>query len=304
MGLAPVNRLVVIGSVICDQVISVPRLPDRGGDVLAGGLEAQAGGAFNIIAAAARLGMQTAVATRIGTGLVGDLLMDAVAEVGAEPLLGRAAGDSGSCLVLVEPDGERTMVTSPGAEQVLKLEDLRAIAWRDDDSLYVSGYDLLYPSTGPAVAAWLDEFRPRTLLLDPGPLVAQIPGAVLSRVLASTTVLSLSTREFAALGGSVDDLWPRLGEGAVVVVRAGAEGAWVHRRGEDAVLVPSVAVQVVDSTGAGDAHAGALLAGLASGMPLIDAVRRANVAGALAVTRRGSATGPRLAELDRLATLM
>jgi sugar/nucleoside kinase (ribokinase family) len=58
----------------------------------------------------------------------------------------------------------------------------------------------------------------------------------------------------------------------------------------------------VDTTGAGDAHAGALLAGLAEGLDLPAAVRRANAAAALAVTRLGSATGPTRGELaDALA---
>ena len=55
------NRLVVIGSVIADQLMTVPRLPDRGGDVLAGPVATQAGGAFNIAAAAVRLGLPTAL---------------------------------------------------------------------------------------------------------------------------------------------------------------------------------------------------------------------------------------------------
>ena len=53
------NRLVVIGSVIADQLMTVPRLPDRGGDVLAGPVATQAGGAFNIAAAAVRLGLDS-----------------------------------------------------------------------------------------------------------------------------------------------------------------------------------------------------------------------------------------------------
>lgn len=82
----------------------------------------------------------------------------------------------------------------------------------------------------------------------------------------------------------------------------GAEGAWLHRRGAEPELVGSIAVDVVDTTGAGDAHAGALLAGLADGLTLPAAVRRANAAAALAVTRLGSATGPTRDELSAVLT--
>ena len=74
------NRLVVIGSVIADQLMTVPRLPDRGGDVLAGPVATQAGGAFNIAAAAVRLGLPTALCGRVGTGPLGVLLIGALAD--------------------------------------------------------------------------------------------------------------------------------------------------------------------------------------------------------------------------------
>lgn len=322
------SRLVVIGSVIADQLMTVPRLPDRGGDVLAGPVATQAGGAFNIAAAAVRLGLPTALCGRVGTGPLGDLLAHALADLGVEPLLPRdPSGDSGTCIGLVEPDGERTFVTSPGVEQGLTDDDIASVGWRADDAVYLSGYDLVYPTTGPAVARWLTPLgesvpgakRPdrieasgarfmdgAQLLVDPGPLVAEIPADVLDAVLAATTVLSVNERELALLGeepgGALATLWPRLAQDAVVVARVGKDGAWLHRRGEDPELIGSIVVDVVDTTGAGDAHAGALLAGLAEGLDLPAAVRRANAAAALAVTRLGSATGPTRGELaDALA---
>jgi sugar/nucleoside kinase (ribokinase family) len=58
-------------------------------------------------------------------------------------------------------------------------------------------------------------------------------------------------------------------------------------------------VTAVDTTGAGDAHSGVFLAGLAAGLTPAEAARRANAAAALAVTRAGAATAPARAELDR-----
>ncbi|NHB85290.1 hypothetical protein G7085_13385 [Tessaracoccus sp. HDW20] len=81
------SRLVVIGSLIGDQMMRVPNLPERGGDVLAGPITAQPGGAFNIVAAAARLGMPTVVAGRVGTGPVGTMLMEALDDLGVDVLL-------------------------------------------------------------------------------------------------------------------------------------------------------------------------------------------------------------------------
>jgi sugar/nucleoside kinase (ribokinase family) len=63
--------------------------------------------------------------------------------------------------------------------------------------------------------------------------------------------------------------------------------------------IAAPAVNAVDTTGAGDAHSGVFLAGLAAGLTVGEAARRANAAAALTVTRAGAATSPTRAELDR-----
>jgi sugar/nucleoside kinase (ribokinase family) len=63
-------------------------------------------------------------------------------------------------------------------------------------------------------------------------------------------------------------------------------------------LIPAPDVVAVDTTGAGDAHAGVFLAGLAAALPPAAAASRANAAAALAVTRAGPAVSPSRAELD------
>ncbi|MEK1842225.1 MAG: PfkB family carbohydrate kinase, partial [Pseudomonas sp.] len=86
---------------------------------------------------------------------------------------------------------------------------------------------------------------------------------------------------------------------ALMVVRDGPQGCWISQRG-DRQHVPGFKVTAVDSNGAGDAHAGVLVAGLAQGLSAIDAARRANAAAALAVTRWGPATSPGTVEVDAL----
>lgn len=296
-----ISRLVVLGSVIADQMMTVPHLPERGGDVMGGPVRAQAAGMFNVIAAAARLGLPAALAGRLGCGPIGDLLRSAIAAEGAKVLMPTAStGDSGCCIGFIEPDGERTFVTSPGVEQTLTDKDFEAVSWRPDDALYVSGYDLLYPSSGPAIARLLGRLQASTVLLDPGPLIADIDPGILDAVLAHTTIFSLNERELSLIGltpGEASALLTRLPDGAAVVARVGADGAVLHRRGQNPVHVAARPTEVVDTTGAGDAHAGALLAALAEGHDLEEAVWRANVAASLAVARLGSATGPTRDEL-------
>lgn len=299
------GRLVLVGSVVVDLIMTVPALPERGGDVLAGAAVAQAGGGFNVLAAAARLGLPAALLGRVGGGPLGDVVAGALAGEGVDLLLPRSArGDTGLCVGFVEPDAERTFVTSTGVEGELRPADLAAARLRPGDLLYVSGYDLAYPVSGPAIAAWLPGQPVAGVFLDPGPLAADIPGPVLDAVLAATTVLSVNARELEMLGGSPVGLLRRCAPGAVLLARDGARGCtvWSHDPSQAGrlvpVTVPSQEVLAVDSTGAGDAHAGAYLAGLSQGLGPVAAAGLANAAAAYAVARAGSATGPTTEQLD------
>jgi sugar/nucleoside kinase (ribokinase family) len=77
----------------------------------------------------------------------------------------------------------------------------------------------------------------------------------------------------------------------------------VAQRGSAVAHVPGVPVTIVDTTGAGDAHLGAFIAGLAAGRDAEAAARRGNVVAALTVTRRGPATSPTAEETDRIIAI-
>lgn len=295
-------RMVLLGSVIGDLLFRVPALPSRGGDLLGEADALQAGGGFNVIAAAGRLGMPTALLGLVGTGPIGTILDEALRREGTELLLPRADGDTGLCIGFVEPDGERTFVTSTGVEATLRADDLRDVELRPDDVVYLSGYDLVYPVSGASIADWIDARQP-TVVFDPGPLVSDIPAHRLAAVLPHTSILTLNARELQLVTG-IDDpdeaihlVLPMVREGAYVIARDGRKGCRVATGGL-VERVPAPEVTAVDTTGAGDAHTGALLAALHEGRDIVDAAARANAAAALSVTRPGSATGPTPEELS------
>jgi sugar/nucleoside kinase (ribokinase family) len=286
-------RLVLVGSVIADVVASVPHLPERGGDVLATRAALQAGGGFNVLAAAVRFGLPAALAGHVGSGPFGEVVARALADEGIEPLLPRAAADTGFCVGFVEPDAERTFVTAPGVESEVTDDDLTRAGLRRDDAVYVSGYDLCYPMTGRVVARWCTGGAPGLLVVDPGPLVADIPPEVLEPVLARVDVLTLNAREDRLLHRR--GLSP--GPGAAVVRRDGARGCLLQPADGAREEIPAPRVTAVDTTGAGDAHTGVLVAELHRTGSLSSAARTATAAAAFAVTRRGSATAPTREEL-------
>ena len=198
------RRLVFAGEAIVDVVMRVPALPERGGDILATSSEVTVGGGFNVMAAAARQGLPVLYAGGHGTGPWGDLVRAALAAEGIGLLRPPDPDrDTGFDVALVEPDAERTFVTHLGAE---------AVAGPGAGTRCPAGRAT--PSTCPATA-WSRRSPARSsatgrrrcrraslLFVDPGPLVAQIPAAVLDPVLARCDWLSCNQREAALLTGA------------------------------------------------------------------------------------------------------
>jgi sugar/nucleoside kinase (ribokinase family) len=305
--------LVGVASILVDVAVTLPGLPDRGGDVVATDAGRAAGGGINALAAAARLGLPAGYAGPHGTGPNGDLVRAALAADGIGALQPTDPhADTGWCLVMLEPAGERTFVTVPGVEARRTPRSCAAIRVGAGDAVYASGYDLAYPDAGPALAAWLAALPPLPtgplVVLDPGPLVASMPADLLAAVLARVDLLTLPGREAAALGVDPELRCEGLRPSAAVVLRAGADGALVRERraGPQPVAgvrsVPGVRPPgpVRDTNGAGDVHTGALLTGLGRGLDLVAAVAFANRAAAVSVTRRGANGGPTTAELAAL----
>lgn len=301
------SRLVSVGNVIVDIVMRIGALPEPGGDVIADGSEITAGGGLNTMVAARRDGMDVVFAGQYGTGPFGDVVRQALEESGVTVVQpGLPDVDSGYCVALVDATTERTFVTSVGAEGQLTRADLDRVTLRADDVVFVSGYGLAHPVNGAAIADWLGTVPSSVrVVFDPSPLVDTLPAAVLAAVSARSDVVSANSREARLLSPTS----ATLAEAAAAIaaaargtalVRDGADGCWVVESGSEPVLVPGFPVAAVDTNGAGDAHDGVLAAALGRGASLQDAVRRANAAAALAVTRPGPATAPTADETDAL----
>lgn len=299
------RRVVLVGSVIVDVTAAVSQLPEPGGDVPATDGRARVAGGFPVLAAAARLGLPAALAGHVGSGALGQLVRAALAAEGVASLLPPAAGEQGCRVGLLEPGGERTVATAPGVESRLHPDDLADVQVEPGDVVYVCGHDLLSETSGPAIAGWLAGVPPTAwVFFDPGPLVAEIPDAVLDAVLPRVDVLGLNAREMALLSGEpvvtrTPEILGELRADAVVLIRDGAHPTLLVRPGRSMVRVPAHRLDgPVATGGAGEIHAGAFLAELARGADLEQATRVANVAAALSLRSRDCAGGPSRADLD------
>ena len=322
---APAGRVVLMGQILVDLAVRGDTLPGPGGDVWAVDEGMHVGGGFNALVAARRMGAEAVSLSPIGDGPYSSLIQAALTREGITDLGPSVAGiDNGFCIAFTDHTGERTFISTKGAETMAP-----ASAWADvvrtmrpGDVLYVDGYLMDHPANREAAQAAL-----RTLpegvrvVLDVSPVIG-IPDGLPTR----DVIISMNHREAQEIGKGTADrsLLDRCAQplGAAeavcaamrrpVVVRAGAQGAYFLRpsvaatnaRDEDATHVPTPRVDAIDTNGAGDAHSGVLAASLAQGIHLERALLLANCAGALSATVVGPASCPTREEIEAAASAL
>ncbi len=297
-----VGRLVHVGNVLVDVVATVDALPAAGADVLARTMVATVGGGFNLMVAAARQGLPVGYAGAHGTGSFGDLARAALAAAGIRVLLPPRPTDTGVVVVIVDADGERTMISSPAAVANPTTAELAGVRPAAGDAVSLTGYALLEPAGRDGLLAWACGLRPEVMVvLDPGPLAPAAEPAALAALLPRVDWCTASARESAEITGAADPMravarLARLTRRGALV-RTGAGGCLLVEAGVAPLSLPAVPVTAVDTTGAGDAHTGAFIAALMSGQSPANAARTANAAAAYAVTLPGPATAPTTAQL-------
>jgi ribokinase len=277
----------VIGSANLDVVARVALLPDPGETVLGDSYDEYAGGkGLNQAIAAARSGAATEFIGAVGDDAAGMAVRDVLrsADVDASRLTVDAR-PTGRAIIFVDGSGENVIVTVPGANV-----DVAAPSDLDGTRVVLAQLEIPIPivAEGFRVARAAGAIT----VLNPAP-AAVLP----SELLAACDIAIPNEHEVESLGG-VDEL-RRHGVGTVIVTR-GNRGVDVHTPTSTWHQQPYT-VDVVDTTGAGDAFCGALAARLSAGAQLEDAVRWATAAGALATTRPGAVPAqPHRAEIEAL----
>jgi ribokinase len=247
------------------------------------------GGSFNTESAAARLGLRTVLAGTVGSGHFADLIMEALRVEGIE-FVGRRLSeiDSGFCFTMVEPNAERSFVTLVGAEAQLTSEQLSLVQLDGTDFLYLSGYHLISEPTAQVVKDWLlkDQANGAAIVFDPSSVIDKIHPEVFEIMRSKAFLISCNAREF-------DFLQPAATDAAFYLRRDGKDPVTLFHGGIQKLSVDAYPVaKPVDTTGAGDVHCGALMAGLASGLDWQQAIQQANRAAAYSITKTGGAWGP------------
>lgn len=300
-------RLVQLSGIVVDLTYRVEALPLPGQEAIVTGFSISAGGGFNAMVAARRMGLHTAYGGTPGTGPFADIARAALTEAGIPILRPRLAGhDQGVCTVLVEPSGERSFIAIEGADGIVSDADLEGLPLRPSDWLLLSGYALAYRRSREALTRWLPaKCRRGRLVFDPAPLVARLAPETLQAALSAALWVTANGAEAAVITGLRDPAQAaealakgRVGGGAVV--RVGAGGCWLATPDAPARHLPGHPARAVDTNGAGDAHIGAFIAMLAKGEAPERAAAIANVAAAISTETEGPATAPELATVLRV----
>jgi sugar/nucleoside kinase (ribokinase family) len=275
-----------------------------------------AGSAGNTAAALAMLGSKVAFVGRVGADDLGAAFAADMEALGVELHLGTgdvlvgpgAVDASGQCLVLVTPDGERTMLTYLGASTSLTPADLPAELVGRARVLYVEGYLWDSPGAVEAVEASLGACPVLALSLSDPFCVERHRGEFLELVSEHVGLLLANEAEALALTGSRDLL------GAISVVRdwgcpaaitRGAAGSVVIGGAAGVTHVAAVPVDpVVDTTGAGDLYAAGLLHAFVAGASLEHCARLGSVAAAEVVGHVGARPLVSLRSLGAAAGLL
>lgn len=302
----PQPTVVVVGSINMDLVVQAQNVPESGQNVHGHGFRMVPGGkGANQAVASARLGAAVRLIGGVGHDSFGAELTANLAANGVD-ITGVARNDaaaSGVAMIVVDAEGENTIIAAAGANEGVLVANVldHAEAIKKADVLLVQ---LEVPYDTVEAAIRLARANGVKVVLDAGP-----PCTGVREVFFDVDVLSPNEAEAEAmLGTEISDLIGAEAAGQELLSR-GAGTAVIKLGSRGAMLVtpqggqhfPPFEVEVVDTTGAGDAFTAALAVQIAGGAHIEEAVAFANAAGAVAVTKLGAQDGaPTWQEVEHL----
>lgn len=286
------TKIAVVGSYNEDFIFTVGDFPQAGETLNSNTMQRSHGGkGSNQAVAAKRLGAEVYLIACVGNDVFGQLAIQFWQSEGVNVDYVRVdeTRPTGTASIMVNSAGENMITLSAGANGSLSVEDVEsALSLIEADVLLVQ---LEIPLKTAEAALRAAKRKKMLTILNPAPALEGVLDLT-----AYADVVTPNEFELEHIYGSMDDLlntdsaaYMLASEEQLVVVTLGDQGArWIKRNGT--MGVPAFTVDVVDTTGAGDAFGAALALALHEGQDINAAVTFANAAAALATTNHGGAT--------------
>ena len=285
--------MTVVGSFMYDLVATAPRRPKTGETLIGDSFGMFLGGkGSNQAIAASRTGASVTMVGRLGNDLFGDQFLEKLSEEGINTdfVVQDTKNGTGVGMPLIDSSGQNSIVIIPQANMALTVKNIdKAESVIADSDVLVLQCEV--PMEANKRAAEIANKNDTLVILNPAP-ACEIPDAILSL----TDLLTPNESETEILTGmpthsneqAIEAAHNLLSKGIeTVILTLGSRGSFLLTEKMDK-LIPAYSVNVIDTTAAGDAYCGALAASLAQDTHIEEAVKIANAAGALAVTKLGA----------------
>lgn len=288
------HKILVIGSLNMDLAIELDHIPTVGETILSGGVGTAPGGkGANQACAVGRIAGGCSLIGAVGNDGYGKALQESLQNfrVDTRGLVTKPGDATGMAVVMVNKEGNNSIVVIPGANGALTPEDIEAHRELVKESKLLI-MQLEIPLESVLYGAKLAKSLGKTVILDPAPAPEAFPEELyqyIDLIKPNETELSRLTGISAEGTGYVQGAQYLRQKGIKnVLVTLGEKGAYYDSQDEGKGFIPACPVDVVDTTAAGDAFTAAVAAKLSEGASLHEAARFASRVSSIVVTRKGA----------------
>jgi len=289
------KKILILGSSNTDMVVKSERLPKPGETIIGGDFMINPGGkGANQAVAASRLGGDVIFVCKVGNDDFGERTCAILEKekIDTSYIIKEKGGISGVALITVDKDGENSIVVASGTNASFSVSDLSDV--KDvikNASILVLQLEI---PIGTAIeASKIAKENGVTVMLNPAPAPSNgipkelldnvdiiIPNETEAEIITGIEVFNSETAVKAA------EVMNGMGI-STVIITMGSKGAFL-KDNKHSILIPSTKVNAIDTTAAGDTFCGALSVAFAESQDIVDAIKFACKASAIAVTRMGA----------------